>query len=303
MSSSMWRRIRRFVEEGKETPKVDLKEKLELSSRKDKAEFVKDVTAIANTRGKRGYLIIGVKDSKDCPREGASPEDYVVGFSPADADELQRQMWDALRTFCDPLPDVSMEILEHPEIRRQICVIIIEAGKRPHKIIRSSEGIEQEDVFVRRGTATFRAKPEEIIAMAQEPDLTNVILINLSSHPLTDTQKEQLENQYRLFIEELIEVPVHFNPEDDLQKQVKQTLDRIGLAPEEWSDTNICLILPGIAPPAAAVLATVHGLRGGFPKLVWIYQSPHDRTLYTVSQVIDLQALRDWGRQIRVGGI
>lgn len=106
--------------------------------------------------------------------------------------------------------------------------------------------------------------------------------------------KEQLENQYRLFIKELIEVPVHFNPEEDLQKQVKQILDKIGLAHEEWSDTNICLILPDIDPPVAAVLVTVYGLRGGFPKLVWIYQSPHDRTL---------QALRDWGRQNRVGEI
>lgn len=233
MSSLIWRRIKRFVEEGRETPKVDLKEDLDLSSRRGKAEFAKDVTAIANTQGKKGYLIIGVKDSSQCPRQGACPEDYVVGFSPADPDQLQRQMWEVLRHFCDPLPNIHLEIIKHPETERKIGVVIIEPGKRPHKIIRSSEGVEQEDVFVRRGTATFKAKPEEIIAMAQEPELTNIILINLSSHPLTDLQKEQLEKDYLLFVEELIEFPVHFKSEEDLQKQVEDTLNKIGLAPEE----------------------------------------------------------------------
>ncbi len=78
MTITLWRRIRRYVETGRETPKVDLKLNLQLSGAGE-AEFVKDVTAIADTPGGDGYIIIGIQDSKD--RQSSDPCNYVVGFS------------------------------------------------------------------------------------------------------------------------------------------------------------------------------------------------------------------------------
>lgn len=54
MTSPLWRRIKRFVESGPETPKVDLKLTQDISGRVHQAEFAKDVTAIAPSRRRRG---------------------------------------------------------------------------------------------------------------------------------------------------------------------------------------------------------------------------------------------------------
>jgi hypothetical protein len=303
VGSALWRRIKRYVDLGVEAPKVDLKQTLDLSSRDRRAEFVKDVTAIANTPGGDGYLILGVLDNSRCPRDSSRPEDYVVGFSPPDPDELLRQMVDALSLFCDPVPDVEYEQVTHPETGRTVGVITVKrSSKRPHKIIRSGSGVESHDVFVRRGTATYKATPEEIGEMFEARStrpLPEVIVINLSGRSLTSRQREQLGRE--VYIEELIELPVHFDAYRDLAPQVEKIIDDTGLAPEEWSNRNIYLVLPGIAPGAAAFLAAVHGLRGGFPKVVWIYQSPDDHTQYQVAQVVDLQALRDlWDKARKV---
>lgn len=299
MNDAIWRRIKRYVDFGREAPKVDLKQTLDLSTREKRAEFVKDVTAIANTPGGTGYLIIGVLDNRKCPRVSYGPEKYVTGFT-SDPDELERQMMDALNNYCDPIPKIEFDQILHPQINRTIGVVtIIRSSKKPHKIIRSSDGVELHDVFIRRGTGTFKATPDEIFEMKQTQVLPEIIVINLSSHRLTDLQQEQLKDKYHVHIEELIELPVHFNAQQDLKPQARRWIDEVGLAQEEWSDKNIYLVLPGIAPGAAAILATVHGLRGGFPKILWVYQASHDRAQYEIVQVIDLQALRDMGREIR----
>ncbi|ACA60320.1 CRISPR-associated protein Csx15 [Candidatus Desulforudis audaxviator] len=300
MNEAIWRRIKRYVDLGREAPKVELKQTLDLSTREKQAEFVKDVTAIANTPGGTGYVIIGVLDNTKCPRDRFLPENYVVGFSPSDPDELERQMIVALSNYCDPAPEIAFTQVLHPQTGRNIGVVTIaRSAGRPHKFIRGSTGIERQDVFIRRGTATFKASPQEIIEMAQAPAFPEVIAINFSSHPLTSFQQEQLRERFHVHIEELIELPVHFLAQEDLKPQAKKWIEEVGLALEEWSEKNIVLILPGLAPGAATILAAIHGLRGGFPKILWVYQAPNDRTQYEVAQVVDLQALRDMGREIR----
>ena len=44
--------------------KLDFKLKLSLQSEGNKKELAKDVCAIANSRGGRGYIIIGVEDKR-----------------------------------------------------------------------------------------------------------------------------------------------------------------------------------------------------------------------------------------------
>jgi len=292
----LWRRIRRYVISGRETPKVDLKQTLDLSDRPKRAEFVKDVTAIANTPGGDGFLIIGVLDASRRPSD--NPEDYIIGFQSRDPDALHRQMIDALTYFCDRVPDIDYEEIEHPETGRHIGVVIIKrSSRRPHSFIKDCGKIKQNDVYIRRGTATYRATPEEIIEMAKGKALPPVIVINLSAHPLTEEQKAKIETE--VYIEELIEYPLHFDAMKELRPQIEKAIEEIGLTLEEWSTKSLYLIPPGIAPGAAALLAYIHGLRGGFPKVAWIYQDPIDRTRYIVAQTINLQELRDAAREAR----
>ena len=45
-----------------ENEKLDFKAELHLSTESERKELVKDVTAIANSRGGRGHIIFGVED-------------------------------------------------------------------------------------------------------------------------------------------------------------------------------------------------------------------------------------------------
>jgi len=293
----LWRRVKRYVLTGRETPKVDLKRTIDLSTRPQKAEFAKDVTAIANTPGGDGFLIIGVADAKE--RSSNNPNDYVIGFqAPEGPDALYRQMIDALVQFCAPIPTIEYNEIQHPDTGRHIGIVTIRcSSKRPHSFIKSSGEIEQHDVYIRRGTATYRATPTEIIEMSQKESRPPAIVINLSAHSLTEEQKNQIQQE--VYIEELIERPVHFDATGKLQPQIEKIVEDIGLTLEEWSSKQIYFILPGIAPGAAALLAYIHGLRGGFPKVIWIYQDPADPTHYIVAQTVNLQKLRDAAREIR----
>ena len=133
--------------------------------------------------------------------------------------------------------------------------------------------------------------------MSQVESRPPVTVVSLSAHPLTDEQKEQIQRE--VYIEELIECPVQFDATKDLRPQIEEIIENIGLTFEEWSSKQIYVILPGIAPGATALLAYIHGLRGGFPKVVWIYQDPKDRSRYIVAQTINLQELRDIARERR----
>lgn len=163
--STLWDEIKGPLDSGIETPKIDLKRELDLSTRPKAAEFAKDVAAIANTSGGTGYIVIGVLDRGQ--RKGMT--DYVPGFE-GDPDLLYRQMLQALSNYVDPPPDIDYQELNHPttgrKISRKIGVIVIHASyRRPHVIARNSEGIANGQIWVRRGSETFIASREEIIEM------------------------------------------------------------------------------------------------------------------------------------------
>jgi len=304
--SVIWRRVQRFLKSGRETPKVDFKAKLELSSARNKSEFVKDVTAIANTPGGDGFLVIGVAEKDNTIQ--------ILGFSPPEgSDILERQMVSVLTYYSDPPPEIEYYQLEIPshefpcklaelssgEASIPLGIVRIRPTRRPHKIVRDSDTIRKDEVYIRRGSATFRASPEDIVMMSTLETLKEIVVLNLSAHPLTDKQRDQLQHLESAYIVEEVEIPAHFDPRGDVERQVKTVVEKIGFCIEEWSGAHIYVVLPGLAPAAAAVLAYFHGLRGGFPKIVWIYQNPSDPTQYEIAQIINLQSLRDEARQLR----
>lgn len=296
MTLPLWRRVRRYVVSGRETPKVDLKLMLDLAGKSNKAEFAKDVTAIANTPGGDGFIIIGTQDLKD--RRSDDPDDYVSGFqAPGTPDAFHIQMVDALTQFCNRVPTIEYDELTHPETGRSIGVVTIRRStRRPHSLIRGSGDVEQHQIWIRRGTASYPASADEIEAMISAEELPPAVVINLSAHPLTDEQENDIRRE--VYIEELIEVPAHFDPAP-LQPQIEELLEQIGLTIAEWQSKSIALVLPGLAPTAAAFLAHIHGLRGGFPKILWIGPHPDDASHYVVKRFIGLQELRDRARAIR----
>ena len=73
-----------------EGEKLDYKEQLLLDTETKKKEFAKDVTAIANTKGGRGYLVFGVADKT---RE-------VIGITGKHPTE--ESIFQIISTRCDP---------------------------------------------------------------------------------------------------------------------------------------------------------------------------------------------------------
>lgn len=289
---ALWRRLARYIEQGKETPKVDLKLDLDLSSRPNRAEFAKDVSAIANTPGGEGYIIVGVKDKRE--RQTDDPSEYVVGFAPDDPDELYRQMVDALSVFCNRVPTIDYVELIHPDVQRKIGVVVIPRSFRlPHGIKRSSGDIIEGQIWIRRGTASYLASVEEIeemIRSAERPVSTSIV-INLSTRPLTDVQINQIEQE--TYIEEIIEIPVRFDDTKDYAPQLDALIKEIGLSLEEWEQKSILILPPGLSAATGVLLAKLHGLMGHFPKLLRLRPTPEDASIYEVGEILKLQDMRN----------
>jgi hypothetical protein len=131
-----------------ETSKLDFKREIRLSSDKDKYEFVKDVSAFANTSG--GYIVYGEEDKN----EGG----LTVGIEPDtyDADQMQQ----IIAQRCNPPPVFDSELVK---INGKWFVIleIPESGLKPHEIVQNRE------VWVRRGATSDRATQREREQMSQ----------------------------------------------------------------------------------------------------------------------------------------
>jgi len=125
-----------------EGPKLDFKEKLNLETDGEKKEFVKDVLAIANSKGGRGYIIFGVEDKTK----------KVVGI---DIDISEEKIQQIISSRSDPPVPIKFETINFSG--RNIGILTIyKSMLRPHQMIQN--GV----FYIRRGSTTDIAKREEI---------------------------------------------------------------------------------------------------------------------------------------------
>ena len=120
----------------RETSKIDFKVTFELKNGPQKEELAKDVSAIANTPGGRGFLIYGVTDDRK-----------VRGISRSAFKEEQMQQ--IISSRCDPSVKFPAYILRY--LGHHIGVIEI-----PHSISRPHQHLSQGNFFIRRGPTTGR---------------------------------------------------------------------------------------------------------------------------------------------------
>lgn len=126
-----------------------------------------------------------------------------------------------------------------------------------------------------------------------------MILLNFS-HPLTMGQMEQLAE---LLGERpaVRTVAAQFDHERPFGEQIAALADAAGLTAEEWQTEPLLVNLPGYVPAAGCLLAEIHGRAGHFPVLLRL--SPlagSTPTVYQVSEVINLQEVRDQARTRRM---
>lgn len=138
--------IIKLIEEGQEGLMLDFKEDLRLETDGDKAEFVKDVIALANSGG-TAHIIIGIEDDTWRP----------VGIKTSNTPEQLNQ---TLKDKCDP--PLRVEYVEKDLLHYKIGVVEV-TGDNPPYIVSvpdryggSLSANPQKQFFIERGTVFVR---------------------------------------------------------------------------------------------------------------------------------------------------
>lgn len=132
-----------------EYEKLDFKLDFNIDKEYSKREFVKDVTAIANSKGGRGYIIFGVEDKKK----------EIVGVTANKLEEERIQQLICGR--CDPPVPIRFEEIFYND-KKLFVLTIFKSSQRPHQILQTGT------FYIRRGSTTDVARRYEIASMFQE---------------------------------------------------------------------------------------------------------------------------------------
>ena len=147
-----------------EGPKLDFKAALKLDTESDKKELTRDVIAMANSRGGRGYILFGVEDKTK----------KILGIDPGDFHEEQIQQ--IIYNRCDPPVPISIEFTAI-ESKTVAVLTVYRSSHQPHQMLQNGS------FYIRRGSTTDTARRGEIANMFQENGLMTyetVIMKSLS---------------------------------------------------------------------------------------------------------------------------
>lgn len=159
-----------------EGTKLDFKLQLSLKTDSEKKELSKDVTAIANSNGGRGYIIFGVEDKTK----------KIVGIE--DKKYSEEQIQQIISQRCDPPVSVRFDIIA-VESQNVGVLTIYRSNQRPHQVRQTGT------FYIRRGSTTDIARREEIASMMQETGLLEYERIILHKAPVSELD-EALINEY-----------------------------------------------------------------------------------------------------------
>ncbi len=145
-----------------ETTSVDFKRQLSLDTMDQKAEFVKDILSLVNTKASgRRWLVIGFDDKTH------------AYFGPPDSKITQNRIEQLLARYIDPYVDVRYEAVEYRAGR----VGKLEVLRDPKKLLyRVKEQMNREkkpplmpgDIFVRHGSQVEKPTDAELLALQEE---------------------------------------------------------------------------------------------------------------------------------------
>ncbi len=125
-----------------------------------------------------------------------------------------------------------------------------------------------------------------------------MLILNFT-HPLTDEHKAQIEILTGTPLDEVRTIPVQINQGEPLEAQISAIVDSAHLSSQEWQTRALLVNPPGYAPAAFVLLAELHGRIGHFPALIRLRPKPGLLTSYEVSELLNLQAVREAARRRR----
>ena len=130
--------------------KLDFKLKLSLEHEGSKKELAKDVCAIANSRGGRGYIVIGIEDKTK----------RIVGL---DDNEVisEEQVQQIITSRCEPPIPISVDNLIIDN--KKVSVITIYDGEQKPYQVRENGAF-----YIRRGSTTDTMRKQELLEAFEE---------------------------------------------------------------------------------------------------------------------------------------
>lgn len=126
-----------------------------------------------------------------------------------------------------------------------------------------------------------------------------MILLNFS-HPLTPTQRGQIEALAGQAIEQVFDLPVQFDPQAPFGPQLAGLAARLPLDPTALQTEPILVNLPALNVIAGLLLAELHGRMGYFPPILRLRPVPDSLPpRYEAAEILNLQSVRDAARKQR----
>ena len=172
----VWETRRSFTLEAKfidelvtewETTSVDFKRQLSLDTMDQKAEFVKDILSLINTKASgRRWLIIGFDDRTH------------AYFGPPDSRITQNRIEQLLAQYIHPYVDVRYEAVEYRAGRVGKLEVLRDPKKLPYRVKEQMNRDRKPplvpgDLFVRHGSQAVKPEEAEVLALQEESDRAN----------------------------------------------------------------------------------------------------------------------------------
>lgn len=150
-----------------ENEDIDLKRELNLDLASEKAEFIKDVISIANSKLNIGYLLVGIAN------DGA-----FIGTNAIEEERIQQ----IIHSYIYPSLTISCYLVAFSTSSLCVGVIEIQGSKKPYMVLRPTDKLLQHEVFVRHGSVVAKASPQEVIRMYEETNsYHNVVALTYSA--------------------------------------------------------------------------------------------------------------------------
>ncbi|MEG2353525.1 MAG: putative DNA binding domain-containing protein [Clostridium sp.] len=198
-----------------ENTKLDFKLSLDLSVESGKREFAKDVSAIANVRGGRGYLVIGVMDK--------TKEIIGIDFNDFNEEKIQQIVSSRINP---PIP-ISLDFVNVES--KIVAVITIYDGKqRPYQIR------ENGCFLTRRGSTTDFMRREEIANYLNDSFNLNVELSPVIRSSVAHIDKELVKDY-------VSKNGIEYNDED-----FNDLMENIGIITREKESGNYVATMGGL---------------------------------------------------------
>ncbi len=154
--------------------KLDFKLKLSLDLDSEKKEFVKDVIAIANTPGGRGYIVFGVEDATR----------RIIGLE-AIPEHIEERIQQVIANRATPPVPVRFDTIE-VEGKVLGVVTIFKSMQVPHQMLQTGA------FYIRRGSTTDKAGRHEVANMLQQYGMLSFENVPCRGSSLKDLDEKAL---------------------------------------------------------------------------------------------------------------